>query len=98
MTGPLDHTRVFNTWFFDRPEVIDFWGLGGSGALKPLQTLWGGSGPGQIKNYTCSDVLSNLVVLRLGTGHRWQGVMMTGPSDSGFDVVDVWSLGGPGGP
>ncbi len=39
------YTRVFNTWFFDRPENVDIWGLGGPGGprsrgpQKPFQKV-----------------------------------------------------------
>ncbi len=28
------HTRVFNTWFLGRPEIVEFWGLAGPGGWE----------------------------------------------------------------
>ncbi len=35
------YTWVFDTWFWDRPEVVDLWGLGGPGGPKPFQKVGG---------------------------------------------------------
>ena len=39
------HARVFNTWFFDRPEIADFGGLGGPGRPGNLSKRSGASPP-----------------------------------------------------
>ena len=38
-------TWVFNTWFLGRPEIVDFWGLGGPGGPKNHSKRWGASPP-----------------------------------------------------
>ncbi len=39
------HTSVFNTWFLGRPEIVDFWGLGGPGGPNNHSRRWGASPP-----------------------------------------------------
>ncbi len=45
--GPIVtiYTRVSNTWFFDRPENVDIWGLGGPGGLRNLSKRWPKTAP-----------------------------------------------------
>ncbi len=37
-----NYTCVFNTWFSGRPEIVDFWGLGGPDGPKKHSRRWGG--------------------------------------------------------
>ncbi len=36
---------VFNTWFWGRPGIVDFWGLGGSGGPTNQSRRWGAKPP-----------------------------------------------------
>ncbi len=42
-TTGLPYTWVFKTGFLGRPEIVDFWGLGGLGGPKNPSRRWGAS-------------------------------------------------------
>ncbi len=39
------YTWFFNAWLFGRPEIADFWGLGGPGGPKHHSKRWGAKPP-----------------------------------------------------